>query len=119
MKTATILVAAIVAAITTAIMSSVATPAHAAIRDCPSPTPGTTCLAGGVGGPGGGFGEHITTNFNTGDTTVTGGQGHVGGSHFTANFFSGHSSCVGSRCAGSTGNAATNTPTNTQTQTQH
>jgi hypothetical protein len=76
-------------------LSSVATPAHAKVNNCPT---GDICAAGGIGHQGGGFGVHEVINFDTGTNTVSGGQGHLGGLHETQDLRSGEITCVGSLC---------------------
>jgi hypothetical protein len=76
-------------------LSSVATPAHARVNNCPT---GDICTAGGTGQQGGGIGSHEVTNFDTDTATISGGQGHLGGLHETQDLRSGEITCVGSLC---------------------
>jgi hypothetical protein len=94
-QTNTVMLAILVALATTTglvtALSSVATPAHAKVNECPT---GDFCTAGGTGQQGGGIGSHEVTN--SGTVTISGGQGHVGGGHATSG--SGGITCVGSAC---------------------
>ena len=104
MRTTIFLVLAIAAlgsvGITTAIMSSGPTAAHAAIKRGPCPNSSDEfCITGGSGRQGGGSGGQVTDNRDTtGDFSFSGGAGHVGGSHVTSNFITGQFRCVGSAC---------------------
>jgi hypothetical protein len=99
-QTNTVMLAILVAlAATTGLvtaLSSVATPAHARVNECPT---GDFCTAGGfgTGQQGGGIGSHEVFNSDTGTRTISGGQGHVGGGHATIGP-SGGITCVGSTC---------------------
>ena len=103
MRTTIFLVLAVAAlgavGVTTAIMSSGPTPAHAAqkIRQCPN-SPGELCGTGGSGDIQGG--GQSTFNPETGDFTASGGTGHSGGFHESGNVNTNPRihSCVGSGC---------------------
>ncbi|MFL6456223.1 MAG: hypothetical protein ACJ71G_04550, partial [Nitrososphaeraceae archaeon] len=70
-QTNTVMVAILVALATTTglvtALSSVATPAHAKVNECPT---GDLCTAGGTGQQGGGIGSHDVTN--SGTRTISG-----------------------------------------------
>jgi hypothetical protein len=96
-QTNTVMLAILVALATTTglvtALSSVATPAHAKVNNCPT---GDSCTAGGSGQEGGGAGGREVFNSNTDTRTISGGQGHLGGAHETGG--SGGTTCVGSAC---------------------
>jgi hypothetical protein len=96
-QTNTVMLAILVALATTTglvtALSSVATPAHARINQCPT---GDFCTAGGTGQQGGGIGSREVFNSNTDTDTISGGQGHVGGAHATTT--GSGTTCVGSAC---------------------
>jgi hypothetical protein len=68
--------------------------------NCSSDVDTITC-SGGSGSKGGGGGNHISSDLNSGEYSANGGQGN-GGEHYgyggrtTGNFYTGESDCTGS-----------------------
>ena len=68
--------------------------------NCSSDVDTITC-SGGSGSTGGGGGNHISSDLNSGEYSANGGQGNAAGSYgyggrTTGNFYTGDSDCTGS-----------------------